>query len=593
MRKLSAAKAIEILQKCDTTSRVLASGENAVFHWAEDTEDLFSPFQSEMERYAHVAHDLPAEWHLRTSNQYVAGRVWGSGPVLLRCLHAISYSLDDQSRTLFSSFIDVPWRYSLFSVEEKLADTMYRIHDSCTGESLLLHSRALESLHKKGVPLFLTLLFDNRLCHQTYGPLHYFRGFQPDDFVYFSRMIRPRASVRVELGASLARNPVPFLLLARWSETPPVAHNGRPVEICFHSTRSDNFDPDAFASSSGFTLVRKGEVSRLSLPSGGSPFDFGQIYYDPRNGEIAVYTSRISYYEGFRRMLSPGILLPQSPDWHATANMSAVVSLMLRKEPPGDRLAKLFDIEEEPGQKSEREAQNAFLAEMTDNSNRGLPFDLEEAARRFGVPLDAAKGMQEELARMTRKFDIHLEGGLPGFSPPPPVIRIEIRTSLEDSPLFRLDPGDRARELFEEHASLLQGLARSVGKETPSLEDLPGILEDLCLKFWKTTDPTILSYTLFMLARAGAIFRPAADYAVEILRIFWQVLVPNHGKKQIARFVDRYEMFCEEILAPAGIVTVSSPTAEGEGGARGVSVPSRLLMMRSRFFDAWVSLVDP
>jgi hypothetical protein len=197
-----------------------------------------------------------------------------------------------------------------------------------------------------------------------------------------------------------------------------------------------------------------------------------------------------------------------------------------------------------------------------------------------------------EMERIARRFDIHLEGGLPGFSPPPPITRIKITTSLEDSPIFRFDMGGRARELFEEHASRLAGLARSVGKETPSPEELPGILEDLCLKFWKVTDPLILNYTLFMLASAGGVPRPAGDYAMEILRIFWQVVITSRGKKQIARFVDRYEMFCEEILAPAGMVVVSGSNREGEDGASGVSAPSQLMMARSGFFDAWVSLMD-
>jgi hypothetical protein len=312
--------------------------------------------------------------------------------------------------------MDVPWRYSLFGVKEKVADTVFRIHDYCTGETPLLQSASLESLHKKGVPLFLTLIFSNGLCYQTYGPLHSFRAFQPHDFVYLSRMIQPRAFTKGGLGSSITRDPAPFLLLSRWSETSPVTHAGGPVEFCFQAIRSTSFDADSFAGSLGFTLARKGDVSRLGIPVEGNPFNFGHIYFDARSGEVAVHTSGMNYYEAIRRMLSPGILLPQSPDWRATANMCAVISLMHHKEGPGERLAKLFDTIEEPGQESGLEALNAFAAEMTDCLNRGLPFDLEEAARRFGVPPDDAREMQEELARTTRRFDIRLEGGLPGFS---------------------------------------------------------------------------------------------------------------------------------------------------------------------------------
>ncbi len=509
MRKHTAARIIEILQKSHSTSRFLSSGENIVFHWAEDTEDLFSPFHAEMERYADVSRDLPAEWHMRTSNQYVAGKVYGSGPVLLRCMQAISSSLEQPTRTLFHSFIDVPWRYSLFSVKEKVADTLFWIHDYCTGETLLLQSASVESLHKKGVPLCLTLLFSNGLCYQTYGPLHTYRGFEPDDFAYFSRIFQPRAFAKGGVGASIARDPVPFLLLSRWSETPPVAHDGRPVEICFHSTRSATFDTDSFAGSRGFTLARKGDVSRLSVPAEEGPFDFGHIYFDAASGELAVYTSGMNHYEAIRRMLSPAILLPQSPDWHATANMCAVVSLMHQKEQQGERLAKLFDTVEVPGQQSGLEALNAFAAEMTDCSNRGLPFDLEEAAGRFGVPLDDAKEMQKELARIARRFDIHLEGGLPGFSPPAPITRLKIKTSLEDSQLFLFDIGGRARELFEEHAPRLAGLARSVGKEMPTLEELPGILYSCSHEQARLSLPLITPLRFFV--SSGKSFSPIRE----------------------------------------------------------------------------------
>lgn len=50
--------------------------------------------------------------------------------------------------------------------------------------------------------------------------------------------------------------------------------------------------------------------------------------------------------------------------------------------------------------------------------------------------------------------------------------------------------------------------------------------------------------------------RPARDYAVEVLRLFWQVFVPGGEPERSARFIRRYGGFCHKILVAGGLAEI-------------------------------------
>ena len=79
------------------------------------------------------------------------------------------------------------------------------------------------------------------MCCQTFGPLHYFRGYEPFDFAYLAKSLLPEVLKNQGLEAVVAAKPAHFLLLNRWAETPPLAHTGAALHVCTHEAKVDTF----------------------------------------------------------------------------------------------------------------------------------------------------------------------------------------------------------------------------------------------------------------------------------------------------------------------------------------------------------------
>ena len=99
--------------------------------------------------------------------------------------------------------------------------------------------------------------------------------------------------------------------------------------------------------------------------------------------------------------------------------------------------------------------------------------------------------------------------------------------------------------------------------DDPPLARLPRLLEDLFFASWQADDPTVLTYTLYLLCQAGDTAQPVRDYASEVLRTFHQVLLPSTGAAQLEGFIDKYGLFCWEILEPLGLVEIEDALDRG------------------------------
>ncbi len=569
---------IETLNACASTSRILASFDETLLKWADNEESMYEPFLWQLEEHADLVGSLTEEWVHATANQYVAGKLCSGGPLLLRCIQSLGSSLKPDASRLLASFLDTPWRYALLSVKGVIADTLFSVHDYFSGEELLLQSDSLAHLNKRGVPLVLTLLFNNGHCFQTYGPLHAHIGFEPFDFLFFARMLDSRLAERKGLGACMAQNPIPFFLLDCASQVPPMAHNGKRVVYCFHSLKAPGFDLGTLRSRGHFTTESRESMTRLCLDGKDSPFDLAHVYYDGKNRVLAVHTSGMENYGRLRDLILSDIELPEQPFWMSSANMTATAGHVLKMKEPEDGFSSAFEEEPTPKETKDLETMNAFMREAADRSNYGLPISYEELARKHGIPLETARQVQKMMDRQGKRFFISLKGGIPGFSPPPPAVRMKMKGPLAESELFVFSSSDRSRELFHEHDAGFTALARTVGREAPDFQEMPAIVDDLSLKHWVATDSTIVAYSFILFLAAGEDFKPADDYATEILRLFWQVLIPNKGKKSIQRFLDKYTSYCQKILAPAGLV-------ETKVGSEGMC-----LARRTRFFEEWVQI---
>ena len=154
--------------------------------------------------------------------------------------------------------------------------------------------------------------------------------------------------------------------------------------------------------------------------------------------------------------------------------------------------------------------------------------------------------------------------------------RGKLQTLPSQSDLFVLDYGPEAQQAYADRRERVRDLIAqqlAVGADVsvapagddgePPLARLPWLLEDLFFASWQARDPTVLTYTLYLLCQAGATAQPVRDYAIEVLRTFHQVLLPNARSAQLEGFIDKYGLFCWEILEPLGLVAIDDALDRG------------------------------
>jgi hypothetical protein len=95
------------------------------------------------------------------------------------------------------------------------------------------------------------------------------------------------------------------------------------------------------------------------------------------------------------------------------------------------------------------------------------------------------------------------------------------------------------------------------------------LVEDLYYDVWGDSGPRVLMYTLYLLDKTAGDLHPASDYAYEILRIFWQVLMAEATPTNIRRFIRAYANLCLTVFERTGLVTISGdrkPESRRRGG---------------------------
>ena len=181
----------EAAAACARASAVLDAVQEDLLAWADRKAKVLEDYQRDLRRLQEVARELPANWHAATASQVAAGEVLGKPAILRRYLIYAQERLGEEERRLLRRFEREPWFYTIFLVERPIEGEFYRVRDHGAGDALLLYSPALTKLHRQGASLFFTLFFYNGLCYQTFGPLHYYRGFHPFDFAYLAKAVRP------------------------------------------------------------------------------------------------------------------------------------------------------------------------------------------------------------------------------------------------------------------------------------------------------------------------------------------------------------------------------------------------------------------
>ena len=566
----------EAQRRCDDVHHLLGSIEAELLSWGGRRHKPHG-FRRDMRRLRAVAKELPEWWHAGAEPQVQAAAVMRQPQFIRKFRNHAAALFSADERRLLREFGSHPWFWSLFSVTEALRGDFYRVADFLSGNELLMYSPALTATYRGGSRLFFTLSFWNGMCCQTFGPLRYFRGYEPFDFAYLGKSLLPEVLRNQGLEAVVAAKPAHFLLLDRWAETPPVAHSGRALHVCAHEAKVESFSIGEY--DHAFDIRgenREKGILKASLKESNPPIECADIYHDRPRQRLLVVTTAMEDYLEIARLLRDQVDLPDDPDWYATMNMVLAATTIAGKEHTA--LAYERQLEPPPDRSAAAALKpvNALVQELTRCRNFGEEYAIVDLATRFGVPMETARELEAQVRKIDEHYNIDIEGGIAGYRPPPPARRGKLQTLPSQSDLFVLDYGPEAQQAYANRRERVRDLIAqqlAVGADVsvasagddgePPLARLPRLLEDLFFASWQARDPTVLTYTLYLLCQAGATAQPVRDYAVEVLRTFHQVLLPNARPAQLEGFIDKYGLFCWEILEPLGLVAIDDALDRG------------------------------
>jgi len=588
--KISKTALKSIRNLCGKTSDVLASVEEQVLLWSVRKEKVLGAYNSFMRKKRSLSGELPERWHNMSSSQAAAGKVFCYPARLRKFLHGSRDLLNAEQKQLLQEYIEEPWTYCAGFLKEALENDFYVLVDTENGEEMLLYSPAIQNLYRSGARMYLMLLFFNGQCWQTFGPIHYYRGFQPYDFHYFAKQLSPQLYQANGLSATIANNPAAFMLLDVGTENPPFAHGDSILQICAHELSVQSFDPQRYRKH--FEIEAKDDVLRCTLTGADNPLKNAAVFFDGGRKKLTVRATRIDLYHRIRDILLRDFPLPEEPYWLASMNMYVVTSKILGKEIPANEYVEMFEAEEEPFSAEKQEhfdRLNAVLAEISRCRNQGIPYSPEQLAHKFGTDLDIVKQAESIVERTESKFDLEIEGGLENYQPPSPVVRYRFKSSPWENGVFVFLESPRVRQLYQSLRRYLterfSTQTSGISEGTPSsLDDYPRWLENLYFAARKQTDYGLLNICLHLLCSRQDVMEPVRGYAAEVLRLFWQVFVRSKDPDALEAFVEDFAVFCYQILYRGGLIDID-PVVTNRNAKK-----AEFGMKPSSFFRSWVSL---
>ena len=260
-------------QRCDDVHHLLASIEAELLSWGKRRHKP-QAFQRDIRRLRTPWQTSFPTGGMPLPSRRCRQRLSCAGHSFVRKFRTHTADLfSPDERSLLRHFGNHPWFWSLLSVTEPRRGDFYRVADHMSGNELLMYSPALTATYRGGSRLFFTLSFWNGMCCQTFGPLRYFRGYEPFDFAYLAKSLLPEVLRNQGLEAVVAAKPAHFLLLDRWAETPPLAHSGGALRVCAHEAKVDTFAIGENHPAFEIRGENKREGNPQSKPEGEQPAD--------------------------------------------------------------------------------------------------------------------------------------------------------------------------------------------------------------------------------------------------------------------------------------------------------------------------------
>jgi hypothetical protein len=390
---------------CDRNSRIservidgfllyYAAAKNRL---AEEMEQLFV-------KYRHITATLPVEVINRMKAQYIIYRVFKEGGTIRSLLgHPALKQLDNEALEFLEFHAGNPWRFSFTTLMGSPATDFHIMEDVFTGEELLLYSPGVTKTNSESRPLlWFNLISWNGECWQSFGPIAAYSSFSADDIFFFASEVDSRIEDEESLIASIAKNPLPYMMLVSGGNMPVIMSKSHQV---LHNISEYEMEiPDTRKLAPYFKSEFSGAVFRFSLKGWSEHPHFAQAYYDESIGVLQV--SALTD-EGFRVITEQfnklGYPMSTESDIRVTTAMVITASKILRKKINLLRYESLFAEKTTPEQQESLDGINRFLGLIMKDVNDGKVPDIALFSAAAGIDLDQARAIYEQVKDIPRK----------------------------------------------------------------------------------------------------------------------------------------------------------------------------------------------
>ncbi|HUW41402.1 MAG TPA: hypothetical protein VMV90_10345 [Rectinemataceae bacterium] len=552
--------------------------EQAVYKYAA-RERLDRPFRVELRRHEELLQKVPTEFPGMVVGALIMRLVLGSEGALRRFLVKSSYSPHDEQA--FASITARAWRFSFFQTEKRIAEGFFTIQELDGERDVILLSNSVEDRNRENSTFFLSGLFDNGECVQTFGPVLQMDAFSPADIESFARLAAPDLFATRGLGAVIEREALKFSLLFAFANSPVPVHDDEIIVYASSSIRIDDKFLSSLAAFPEREVLKGAWVAHLLKDW--TPFSFLDLIVEEKRRKAVLFASTVERYMDAAANPPFDEFFAALPQYTARMSMVIAMESILGKQFPGtlEHLAPRND-KVAKADKSKREPINRAIAELTAASNENLGLDLEKLAAKHGVDREALDAVQAMLTKMDERFAIDLPYAIPGFVPPTPTHRRAFAEGFAGNSLFSFREGTELADWVASRANDCKLALPALMRGEMTLARLPALIERATIDLFKGASPTLLSYTAFLLRSAGSVPLDVRAYACEVLRIFWQVLIPYKDRTSINEFMDAYESWVLHVLQPFGLVELDGePLLE-------MRKDSPIEIRRSSFFERWI-----
>lgn len=352
--------------------------------------------------YRHIARDLPEEWVDRYKAQYIAHRVFKKSGLIRKYINHSElrhFSKEEMDFLRFQQ--EHPWRFSFAEIKANPEPDFFEMVDILTGEEYLLFSPGIASTQETYQPiLWFNLISFNGECMQTFGPVGFYNGFEPDDIVFFAtelnrgRWFEDGGEVMEDVEA----NPTPYALLISAATLPLVFNKENQIVQITVEYHDDNFDTAEL--SEDFKIEYNHGIYKLTL-RGWSEFPhFSSAYFDEKE-EILLLNSMTD--QGFRELVNQlnknGYQLSYAYDRRVNMTMVGIAGTILKKKIKLTPYDDLFS-QEKPDDDDGLEGLNAMLGELIPYVNSGKKPDFNALAAQYGVEPETVREFYEQTRKM-------------------------------------------------------------------------------------------------------------------------------------------------------------------------------------------------